>query len=284
MRSLSALLIGMLYCCQKFALSFITPPHQRTLVSSSSYHYISPTSTSILMSTSNDSGERDKLSIAILGGGISGLSCASQLLSQHKATYNDSKYELEVTMFDTGRLRPGGRCSSRLPNDKPAVVQNRSSGTYPIKRPCDNQDANNNSNNDEQQGLQIIPENIQKAIYNYGDDIAKFGPVDHAAQILSSNNLPNFELQLEKWLDEGVVEAFPEGSVCELLGNENEEEKQSVELQPLNDEKMYYGKGGWVTYQLPCVTIVNHLMHMVMTTQVNHSDSIKTSGFHHRME
>ena len=245
MRSLRALLIGMLYCCQKFVLSFITPTRQRTLVSSSSYHrYISPpSSTSILMSSNtNNSGERDKLSIAILGGGISGLSCASQLLSQHKLTYNDSfKYELEVTMFDTGRLRPGGRCSSRLPNDKPAVVQNRSSGTYPIKRPCDSQDTNSNNNNDND-GSQIIPENIQKAIYN-GDDIAKLGPVDHAAQILSSNNIPNFEIQLEKWLEEGVVESFPEGSVCELLNNENKE-KQSVELQPLNGEKMYYGKGG----------------------------------------
>jgi len=220
MRSLPVVLVGMLYCCQKFALSFITP-QQRTLVPRAS------TSSILLMSSNtNSSGEKDKLSIAILGGGISGLSCASELLSQHKSTYNDSSssksYELEVTMFDTGRLRPGGRCSSRLPNDRPAVIQNRSSGTY-----------------DELQ----IPVNIQNAIYNYGDDIAKFGPVDHAAQILSSNNIPNFELQLEKWLEEGVVESFPEGSVCELLSNENEE-KQSVELQPLNGEKMYYGKGG----------------------------------------
>jgi len=247
MRSLRALLIGMLYCCQKFVFSFITPTRQRTtLVSSSSYHrFISSSTTSILMS-SNNSGEKDKLSIAILGGGISGLSCASQLLSQHKSTYkNDSssKYELEVTMFDTGRLRPGGRCSSRLPNDKPAVVQNRSSGTYHIKRPCDSQDINsNNSNNNDQ--TQQVPLNIQKAIYNYGDDIAKLGPVDHAAQILSSNNIPNFEVQLEKWLDEGVVETFPEGSVCELVGNENDEMQSLSELQPLNGEKMYYGKGG----------------------------------------
>ena len=195
-----------------------------------------------MSSNTNNSGEKDKLSIAILGGGISGLSCASQLLSHHKSTYNDSSsnYELEVTMFDTGRLRPGGRCSSRLPNDKPAVVQNGSSGTYPIKRPCDSEDTNSNNSNDQ---TQRVPENIQKAINNYGDDIAKLGPVDHAAQILSSNNIPNFELQLEKWLEEGVVEVFPEGSVCELLNNENKE-KQSVELQPLKGEKMYYGKGG----------------------------------------
>jgi len=245
MRLLSTLLIGMLYCCQKFALSFITPNRQRTLVSSSSYRYNSPSSTTSILMSSNDSGEKDKLSIAILGGGISGLSCASQLLSQHKSKYNDSSSksnELEVTMFDTGRLRPGGRCSSRLPNDKPAVVQNRSSGVYPAKRPCDSQDTIINN----QQGILEVPENIQKAIYNYGDDIAKLGPVDHAAQILSSNNIPNFELQLEKWLEEGVVEAFPDGSVCELLGNHNNEneEEQSVELQPLNGEMMYYGKGG----------------------------------------
>jgi len=46
--------------------------------------------------------------VAIIGGGISGLSCA-KILSR------SSKFA--PTVFDTGRLRPGGRCSSRLPSD-----------------------------------------------------------------------------------------------------------------------------------------------------------------------
>ena len=46
--------------------------------------------------------------VAIIGGGVAGLRCAQVLAAS-----------FEVTVFDTGRLRPGGRCSSRLPGDKP---------------------------------------------------------------------------------------------------------------------------------------------------------------------
>jgi predicted NAD/FAD-dependent oxidoreductase len=42
--------------------------------------------------------------VAVIGGGIAGLSCA-----QHLAAEQNYK----VTLFDKGRLRPGGRCSSR---------------------------------------------------------------------------------------------------------------------------------------------------------------------------
>ena len=117
--------------------------------------------------TSSDEKESATLSIAILGGGISGLSCASNLLSQHKQ--HKSRYDnLEVTLFDTGRLRPGGRCSSRLPGDKPAVIKNKSSGKFPVKnddrsnrRACDNEDGSNNGRAKEELS---VPENIQKAL------------------------------------------------------------------------------------------------------------------------
>ena len=65
----------------------------------------------ILASSSNHNN--DCLSVAIIGGGVAGLSCA-----RHLQLHSNGK--LEPTVFDTGRLRPGGRCSSRLPNDKPA--------------------------------------------------------------------------------------------------------------------------------------------------------------------
>jgi len=50
----------------------------------------------------------DKQTVAIIGGGIAGLSCAQEL---------GASGQFLPTVFDTGRLRPGGRCSSRLPND-----------------------------------------------------------------------------------------------------------------------------------------------------------------------
>ena len=78
----------------------------------------------------------NKLSIAILGGGVAGLSCASQLLSQHKKSYDHSSYRLEVTVFDTGRLRPGGRCLSRLPGDVPAPANKGSGGGPKIDVPA----------------------------------------------------------------------------------------------------------------------------------------------------
>jgi predicted NAD/FAD-dependent oxidoreductase len=44
--------------------------------------------------------------VAVIGGGVSGLSCADRLAAA-----------FDVTVYDTGRLRPGGRCSSRQVND-----------------------------------------------------------------------------------------------------------------------------------------------------------------------
>jgi predicted NAD/FAD-dependent oxidoreductase len=48
-------------------------------------------------------------SVAVIGGGIAGLSFAKRLAASSK--------QFQVSVFDTGRLRPGGRCSSRFPGD-----------------------------------------------------------------------------------------------------------------------------------------------------------------------
>ena len=210
--------------------------------------------------------EKQKLSVAILGGGIAGLSCASQLLSQHKQIYDpSSSYELEVTVFDTGRLRPGGRCSSRLPGDKLPVVKNS-----PVKNNTTNNNnsskkngpsaANNiyNNNGGQDNTVQEVPSNIQKALDENSNIANSMGPVDHAAQILSIPNVKgtsfdDFEQQLQQWLKEGIVESFPEGSVCEMIADsdgdndntakDNNKESSSIKLEPINGD-MYYGKGG----------------------------------------
>jgi len=75
------------------------------------------TSTSLLRGTSNgndakrtnkDRYQNNKSTVAIIGGGVAGLSCAQHL-----------QHSYDVTVYDTGRLRPGGRASSRQPNDRP---------------------------------------------------------------------------------------------------------------------------------------------------------------------
>lgn len=63
--------------------------------------------TSLLVRRTVSALSAQKPSVAIIGGGISGLSCADSLQGQFQAT-----------VFDTGRLRPGGRCSSRYPGDR----------------------------------------------------------------------------------------------------------------------------------------------------------------------
>ena len=72
-----------------------------------------------LLTTSNNmashNGAAEEQTVAIIGGGIAGLSCASSLLKQNKL--GDSSIHYVPTVFDTGRLRPGGRCSSRYPGD-----------------------------------------------------------------------------------------------------------------------------------------------------------------------
>ncbi len=249
-------------------------------------------------SSSSSSSSSKPLSIAILGGGISGLSCASQLLSRHKQQcYNQQKqqegeeteggccdYELEITIYDTGRLRPGGRCSSRFVGDKLPIVKNRSSGVTPVNQPqqqrraCDvesflQNDGTNDSSNELAEGG--TPSNILKAIYSSnnsssgdnggGDSMARIlnsmGPIDHAAQIISipklndddgGNNddgMEEFQKQVEQWLASDVLESFPTNSVCELLdsggsGSGDNSDNNSIIKLVPLHGNMYYGEGG----------------------------------------
>lgn len=110
---------------------------------------------------------KKKLSVAVIGGGISGLSCAQHL----KGNGN-----FDPVVFDTGRLRPGGRCSSRLPGDLLKDQEATASRSTIL-------------------GGQVI---------------------DHATQILTATMSKPFMTQVRKWEEEGVLTSFPAGSVVEV--------------------------------------------------------------------
>jgi predicted NAD/FAD-dependent oxidoreductase len=113
----------------------------------------------------------NKKKVAIIGGGIAGLSCAKELSQETN--------RFEVTVYDTGRLRPGGRSSSRQMGDSPKDDDDNAPH-YPL--------------------------------------LAKFR-YDHAAQLIakpSSEKYPAFHKQLQEWLAQGIVKEFPPESVCQL--------------------------------------------------------------------
>ncbi|KAI2488623.1 hypothetical protein MHU86_25677 [Fragilaria crotonensis] len=84
---------------------------------------LSSSSLSSLVASVNDEDRhstrgtmKQKKTVAVIGGGIAGLSCANALVSSGCFI---------PTVFDTGRLRPGGRCASRLPDDRPKDDDNK---------------------------------------------------------------------------------------------------------------------------------------------------------------
>jgi len=173
------------------------------------------TTRTLIKMTNTGNHSKDKPTVAIIGGGIAGLSCAQHLQSS-----------FQPTVFDTGRIRPGGRCSSRYPNDKP------------------------------------------KGKKSNQDSVLSQYTIDHAAQILSvprGNEFGKFRMQVDRWVDAGVLKNFPRDSVVEIVdanrnnsnnkkgGNkkENQEKEQpkrntesDVHIRPLNSKNMYYGTDG----------------------------------------
>ena len=109
----------------------------------------------------------EKQSVAVIGGGISGLSFAGAI----------SKGPFQPTVFDTGRLRPGGRCSSRFAGDRPK---------------------------DGEEALPIL----SSSLFDHAAQIITVNPNDKNS---------GFAQQVYQWKDEGIVTQYPPGSVCNLV-------------------------------------------------------------------
>ena len=146
------------------------------------------------------------------------MSCAQHLTQQQQqqdSNNNNNKNVFDVTVFDTGRLRPGGRCSSRMPGDPPK----------------EEEDDNTNINRNKKMEHQPPPVRQYPLLSHF--------LYDHAAQILtvpssinndddsssssssSSTNNNNisfeaFQNQVHEWESKGVIQRFAPDSVYSI--------------------------------------------------------------------
>lgn len=147
-----------------------------------------------------------KIKVGIIGGGIAGLSCAAHLSALSP--------NIEPTVFDTGRLRPGGRCSSRLPGDTPK-----------------NRRANKNTP-------------LSKFVVDHAAQILTVPSSD------DEEEWKEFSQQVCAWETSGVLKRFPTDSVVEVRKNKEGGEDQrdhNINIQSVNGNKkssMYFGAAG----------------------------------------
>lgn len=111
------------------------------------------------------------IKVAIIGGGIAGLSCAAYLTDLPSSKFIP-------TVFDTGRLRPGGRCSSRIPGDRPPKGKG----------------------------------NMDRILSRYVIDHAA-----QIITVPSNDGFAAFQAQVDDWEERGVLKKFPSQSVVEIL-------------------------------------------------------------------
>lgn len=109
--------------------------------------------------------------VAIIGGGISGLSAAQHL--QSNPNYS-------VTLFDTGRKRVGGRCSSRLSNDVEKGETNSKDSV------------------------------LAKCVYDHAAQVITI-PMSE-----NPNDFEKFREQIEEWSKEGIIKSVPDNSLVEV--------------------------------------------------------------------
>lgn len=139
-----------------------------------------------------------KVSVAVVGGGIAGLSCAQALSSAPGSNF-------DVTVYDTGRLRPGGRCSSRFPGDKQKEDDTKE---FPI---------------------------LSQYRYDHAAQLISV-PANAAATATTGGTFSAFRHQLETWTEQGIVKECPQGSVCQIQKNGS--------LKPISQATFYYGTEG----------------------------------------
>ena len=157
---------------------------------------IHPNSKSLPLSISTRRFAAKKQTVAVIGGGIAGLSCATALQKSGKFI---------PTVFDTGRLRPGGRCSSRLPGD-PMKKDHTSTQAYPL-----------------------LSSHI----------------IDHAAQIITvPKELTHFAKQVQDWEAQGIIQQFTPGTVCDVICSKGTPCRIVPLNSPNQNVNMYYGVNG----------------------------------------
>ena len=168
------------------------------------------------MATSSQTNS-NKSSVAIIGGGIAGLSCAQHL--QCSGSYSP-------TVFDTGRLRPGGRCSSRYPNDEP---KDRSQNQSSI---------------------------LSQYTFDHSAQILVVPGVRGA-----NDGFHSFQKQVDQWRADGVVQQFPKDSVVEIVAKtppaaeSNDNDKAAAPLvRPIDSKDMYYCTDGFGSIPLNMAT------------------------------
>jgi NAD(P)-binding Rossmann-like domain len=165
-----------------------------------------------------------KQSIAIIGGGIAGLACAHRLSL-------DSRYSYDVTVYDTGRLRPGGRCSSRRINDVPKLSQqqqHQNNDRY-NREESESEGAEEEETFRRQSSPSLLKPSRQTSLLsNY--------MYDHAAQVVSRPTHPRYQpfcQQLDEWEHNGILQRFRNNTLYNIWSFKK--------IEPINNVTFYYG-------------------------------------------